>query len=506
MLSKFPMQLEETELPKVLDETAADQRGRNRINRLDHEVFRRQSAYQSKFFDLVIVPLGRSADRSRLWLGIAGLLAMFGGRSGRRAALRGLMSVGATSALINQGIKRVARRKRPIGTFVRARHGRAPTSSSFPSGHAASAAAFATGVAQEMPVVGVALSVLAGGVGVSRVYAGVHYPLDVIAGAAAGAALSAATRKPWPVASKEPARVRPVYTRIYTLVSEDGEGITFVVNSSAGSALAKPPAQEISEALPKAVVRVVEKPEEWEAAFKEAASAKAVGMAGGDGSINSAAEVAIANDQPLAVVPAGTLNHLARDLGIDSVEETIAAIKKGRAAAIDVATIDGRVFLNTASFGSYVELVDTREKLEDRIGKWPAVLVALFKVLRSSEPIKVEIDGRSRNLWMIFIGNCRYHPKGFAPSWRERLDDGLLDVRMVDGTQPYARTRLLLAVLTGTLGRCKVYEHSLVTQLKVRSLDGSPMRLARDGETFEGSAEFTVSKLDRHLAIYHDPE
>jgi diacylglycerol kinase family enzyme len=184
------------------------------------------------------------------------------------------------------------------------------------------------------------------------------------------------------------------------------------------------------------------------------------------------------------------------------VEETIEAIKEGRAAAIDVATIDGRAFLNTASFGSYVELVDAREKLEERIGKWPAVVVALIKVLRDSDPIEVEIDGRRRCLWMIFIGNCRYHPKGFAPSWRERLDDGLLDVRMVDGTAPYARTRLLLAVLSGTLGKCKVYEHTLVKQLKVRSIDGAPMRLARDGETFEGSAEFTVTKMDRPLPIY----
>lgn len=490
----------------MLDETVPLERGRNWINRLDHEAFRRLSTHESRFFDLVIVPLGRFADRSRLWLVLAGVLAAFGGRSGRRAALRGLISVGASSGLINQGIKRVARRKRPIGTFVRTRHGRAPISSSFPSGHAASAAAFATGAAQEMPVIGAPLSLLAGGVGLSRIYAGVHYPLDVIVGAAAGAALSAATRKPWPVASKEPARVRPLFTRIKTLVSGDGDGITFVVNSSAGSALSVPPAEEISEALPKARVFVVEEPHDWDAAYKEAGSAKAIGIAGGDGSINSAAEVAMANNQPLAIVPAGTLNHLARDLGIDSVEETMEAIKSGRAAAIDVATIDGRVFLNTASFGSYVELVDTREKLEDRIGKWPAVLVALFKVLRSSQPIEVEIDGRPRSLWMIFIGNCRYHPKGFAPSWRERLDDGLLDVRLVDGTQPWARTRLLLAVLSGTLGRCQVYEHSLVSQLKVRSLDGLPMRLARDGETFEGSAEFTVTKLDRPLPIYVKPE
>lgn len=472
---------------------------------LDHLTFRRLSGINSELLDRVVVPLGRSADRSKLWMAIAALLAAAGGRRGRRAALRGLLSVGFTSVLVNQGVKRVARRNRPVGDFIRGRHGRQPISSSFPSGHAASAAAFATGVAQEIPVLGPPISVLAAGVGASRVYAGVHYPADVIFGAAAGAALSLATRRMWPVASREPAKVRPVYTRVETLVSEDGDGLVFVVNASAGSAVARPPAEEIEDALPRAKVLVVDSPQEWDAAFEQAASASSVGIAGGDGSINSAAEVAVNNDQPLAVVPAGTLNHLARDLGIDSIDDTIRAIKQGNAAAMDVATIDGRVFLNTASFGSYVELVDAREKLEDRIGKWPAVVVALFKVLRRSDPIEVEIDGRRRSLWMIFVGNCRYHPSGFAPSWRERLDDGLLDVRIVDGTAPWARTRLLVAVLSGTLGSCRVYEHTLVKQLKVRSVDGSAIRLARDGETFEGSSEFTISKLDRQLTLYVNP-
>lgn len=472
---------------------------------LDHLAFRRLSGLNSEFLDRVVVPLGRSADRSRLWMAIAAVLAAAGGRRGRRAALRGLLSVGFTSVLVNQGVKRVARRSRPVGDFIRGRHGRQPISSSFPSGHAASAAAFATGVAQEIPFLGAPVAALAAGVGVSRVYAGVHYPADVIFGAAAGAALSVATRRMWPVASREPASVRPVFTRVETLVSEDGDGIVFVVNSSAGSAVARPPDEKIEEALPRAKVLVVDSPQEWDEAFEQAASARAVGIAGGDGSINSAAEVAVNNDQPLAVVPAGTLNHLARDLGIDSIDDTIRAIKQGNAAAMDVATIDGKVFLNTASFGSYVELVDAREKLEDRMGKWPAVAVALFKVLRNSDPIEVEIDGRRRSLWMIFVGNCRYHPSGFAPSWRERLDDGLLDVRMVDGTEPWARTRLLLAVLSGNLGRSRVYEQSLAKQLKVRSVDGSPIRLARDGETFEGSAEFTISKLDRQLTLYVNP-
>lgn len=473
-----------------------------RLRSLDHRTYKWLAGMNSPLLDGTLVPLGRAADRSRLWMAISIPLAALGGRWGRRGALRGLMSIAATSAIVNLGFKQLARRKRPAGELIRTRFGRLPSSSSFPSGHSASAAAFAAGVAQEFPQVGAPLAALAAGVGASRVYAGVHYPADVVTGAAIGAGVSLGLRKLWPVASHDPSSFRATYSHIDAVVAQDGEGMTFVVNADAGPALSRSPEDEIKEALPKAKVLVVDAPEEWEEAFERAGKARAIGIAGGDGSVNSAAEVAVSHGQSLAVVPAGTLNHLARDLGIESVEDTIDAIHKGRATAVDVATIDGRAFLNTASFGSYVELVDTRQKLEDRIGKWPAVLVALVKVLNSSEPIEVEIDGRPRRLWMIFIGNCRYHPKGFAPSWRERLDDGLLDVRMVDGTRPFARTRLLLAVMSGTLGRCRVYEHQLVRQLKVRSLDGSRLRLARDGETFEGSAEFTVTKLDQPLPIY----
>jgi undecaprenyl-diphosphatase len=99
------------------------------------------------------------------------------------------------------------------------------------------------------------------------------------------------------------------------------------------------------------------------------------------------------------------------------------------------------------------------------------------------------------------MGNCRYHPRGFAPRGGERLDDGQLDVRIVDGDSPFSRTRLLLAVLTGRLGRTRVYSQRLASELQVRSLDG-PLRLARDGETFEGSVQFTVSKSERPLPVF----
>lgn len=471
------------------------------LQRLDERLYRRFSREQG-LFNATLVPLGKAADMSVLWMAIALVFAASGRRRGRRAALRGLLSLALTSALVNLPMKTVARRRRPEGTSVKTRFGRVPTTSSFPSGHSASAAAFATGVSVELPEATVPLGTLAAAVGASRVYAGVHYPTDVLAGALAGSAIAYGLKRFWPVADQEPAEARQAPTPADVMLRATGEGITFVVNATAGSALASHPAALIRRELPAAEVLVCESPDEFEAALKAASTAEVVGVAGGDGSINAAARVAYDHGLPLVVVPSGTLNHLTRDLGIDTAEESIEALRIGSAAAVDVGTIDGQIFLNTASFGSYVELVDAREALESRIGKWPAVLLALVRVLRRSRPIDVRIDGRPRTVWMIFIGNCRYKPSGFAPSYRPRLDDGLLDVRIVDGSHPWARTRLLLALLGGTLTTCPVYEQSLRRSMTVRSIDGRPLRLARDGETFQGRAEFKVGKLERPLAIY----
>ena len=173
----------------------------------------------------------------------------------------------------------------------------------------------------------------------------------------------------------------------------------------------------------------------------------------------------------------------------------------GMRPQIDVGCIAGEPFLNTASFGSYVELVDAREQLEGRIGKWPALAVAVVRVLRHGSPIAVELDGRPRTLWLAFIGNCRYLPDGMAPTWRERLDDGELDVRVVDAAHPFCRTRLVLALLTGTLRRSRVFETWTTTTLTVASAHG-PVRLARDGETFDGPDRFEIAKTGVRLAVF----
>jgi undecaprenyl-diphosphatase len=127
--------------------------------------------------------------------------------------------------------------------------------------------------------------------------------------------------------------------------------------------------------------------------------------------------------------------------------------------------------------------------------------VALVRVLRHGASIEVDLDGERRSLWLVFVGNCRYHPEGMAPTWRERLDDGQLDVRIVDASHPFCRTRLVLAALTGTLRRSRVFQTWQTTTLHVRSTAG-PLRLARDGETFDGADDFEVTKNGARLAVY----
>jgi undecaprenyl-diphosphatase len=370
-----------------------------------------------------------------------------------------------------------------------------------PLGRDAALTAAATGAAQEQPLAGAALGLVAAAVMARRPSRRSWPAARALAGVGAGLA----TRAVWSVAPGTPAVVAPHRTWTGLDPAPGGAGLGLVVNPGAGTDHlgTDDPAGVLQAALPEAEIVVLDDPARLPDELERLAGSgvRALGVAGGDGSINTAAGVALRHRLPLVVVPAGTLNHLARDLGVESVDDAIAAVQAGTAVEIDVARIDGRPFLNTASFGSYVEIVDAREELQERIGKWPALAVAVTRVLRRGRPVEVEIDGRTFRLWAVFVGNCHYLPDGMAPTWRERLDDGQLDVRVADAGHPFSRTRLVLAVLTGRLHRSPVFRTWRTTNMEVRSTNGA-LRLARDGETFDGSDRFDIAKNGDRLLVY----
>ena len=140
--------------------------------------------------------LTRAADYSRLWLATAAIMATAGGQRGRRAASSGLASVGVTAAVVNLALKPLGGRRRPDRVAEQvplARQTRMPVSTSFPSGHSATAFAFATGVGHVLPTASIPLQGLAALVAYSRIHTGVHYPGDVLAGALSGTILARLT-------------------------------------------------------------------------------------------------------------------------------------------------------------------------------------------------------------------------------------------------------------------------------------------------------------------------
>lgn len=370
-----------------------------------------------------------------------------------------------------------------------------------PLGREAALAAAAAGAAQEQPAVGAAAGLVTAAAIVGRPASGRWRAARVVAGVGVGVA----TRWVWPVASKEPAEVAPHRTWTGLDAAPDGAGIALVVNVGAGPDRggSGSPADQLRAGLPGADVVVLEDPARLPDELERVAGSgvRALGIAGGDGSINTAAGVALQHHLPLVVVPAGTLNHLARDLGVETIDDAVEAVRAGTAVEIDVARIAGRPFLNTASLGSYVEIVDAREALEGRIGKWPALAVAVARVLRHGRPVEIEIDGERNRLWTAFIGNCRYLPPGMAPTWRDRLDDGQLDVRVADASRPFSRTRLVVAAVTGRMHRSPVFRTWCTTDMTIRGLDG-PLRLARDGETFDGTDRVDINKNGDRLVVY----
>lgn len=438
--------------------------------------------------------LTKTADHGRLWMGVAAVGALASRRT-RRGAFRGLASLGAASLVSNALLKPVFGRRRPDPerTVIARRIGELPWTSSFPSGHAASAAAFATGATLEVPWAGPLLVPLAAAVAYSRVHVGVHYRSDVWAGAAVGITVALIGRAMWPVKPWGPALMAAGNAPALP----QGEGLTVILNGASGSSDGA--ADSISRALPKA--RILEWDPSTDIDDLVDELPKAFGVAGGDGTVASVAQLAHDHRLPLAVFPAGTFNHFAKALGLDTDAETVAAVETGTSGMVDLATIDGVPFLNTASIGQYPEMVRRRDKYSDRMGKWPATAYAILRTLRHEKPIDLVINGEKHPIWIVFIGNGRYSPRGLAPAWRDQLAGGVLDVQYLRADRRFSRTRAILYSIIGVARLSKVYGELEAGHVRIESLSGAKP-VAHDGEITDPKDVVELSISDRRLIVY----
>ena len=185
--------------------------GLRELGAVDKAVYSAVAPTPTPSLDEPLRRLSNAANNSGLWFTIAAGLGVAGGRSGRRAAVRGAVAIGVTSALVNLAVKSAWSRQRPdrAGAGVPVwRNVQMPTSTSFPSGHAASGFAFAAAIGRDQPWLGLGLRFLAAAVAYSRVHTGVHYPGDIVVGSligeGTGQAVAGLMDRLWP--AREPSR------------------------------------------------------------------------------------------------------------------------------------------------------------------------------------------------------------------------------------------------------------------------------------------------------------
>ena len=216
--------------------------------------------------------------------------------------------------------------------------------------------------------------------------------------------------------------------------------------------------------------------------------AKRILVSGGDGTIATAAAQLLDTPAELAILPGGTLNHFARDLGVSTdAAEALQLALEGECRDVDIGVVNGHVFLNTSSVGAYVRFVRIRERLERRFGYRIASALAAFRILFQLRTfaVELEVEGQPRiyRTPLIFIGVDERELQ--LPTLGSRVSDGQrgLHVMVVRGR---SRARVLALALAAvargvdTVARGPQLDSFMVERCRVRLR--RPTAVAIDGE------------------------
>jgi diacylglycerol kinase family enzyme len=254
-------------------------------------------------------------------------------------------------------------------------------------------------------------------------------------------------------------------------------------------------------------VRIVEGPVVRAAASEALARGSTILVAGGgDGTVSSVASAIVGSDAALGILPLGTLNHFAKDVGAPlDLEEAIVAIARARIVRADVADVNGRPFINNTSVGMYASLIAERQAMQ-RLGrrKWLAHGLAAARAWRRYHRLHVRLraDGPERPVRtpFVFIGNNEYQLSGLELGGRTKLDAGRLHVCMAPGMPRHRVARMILVAMFGDICRLDGFESFTASEV---TLDGGTpqLRVTLDGEVIMLDNPLTFRIRPRALPV-----
>jgi diacylglycerol kinase family enzyme len=239
--------------------------------------------------------------------------------------------------------------------------------------------------------------------------------------------------------------------------------------------------------------------------------ARLVAAGGGDGTINAVASVMVDSGVPFGVLPLGTLNHFAKDLGIPlDLDAAVRNLATGRPVNVDVGEVNGRIFLNNSSLGLYPDIVRDREKQQHRLGrgKWPAAVWAALAALRRypflSMRLTVNGERLARRTPFVFIGNNAYTMEGLAIGERARLDEGVLSLYVAQRPTRLGLLRFAFDALCGRLGQERDFDVLTAPEFDIET-HRRHLLVATDGEVTAMSAPLRYRMRPGALTVLVPP-
>lgn len=227
-----------------------------------------------------------------------------------------------------------------------------------------------------------------------------------------------------------------------------------------------------------------------------------IATVGGDGTMSLLADMLAGTGATLAPLPGGTLNHFATDLGIpQDMDEALKRLPGARRHKVDTASVNNVTFINNSSIGLYPASLQTRRRLEDYFGKWPAAVIGSLRALMSFRVYQLKIDNESIATPFVFVGNNKYRVDNLGAVIRGRLTQGVLSVYVAHVTSRWQLFVIFLHAVTGRAHAAENLESFIIRDRLVIQGTKKSITVSHDGESERLSSHLTYKIHPKNLWV-----